>query len=90
MAPTEQTDLSGTYTGSFDCTDAGVSGDTTLTITGNQFTLADGKTGRIVASTTQGYTGVAMQFGESTAATATAPATVPQLSRCEQRNRATV
>jgi hypothetical protein len=79
MATTEQTDLSGTYTGAFDCTDAGVSGDTTLTITGNQFTLADGKTGRIVASTTQGYTGVAMQFGESTAATATTPATVPTI-----------
>lgn len=79
MATTEPTDLSGTYTGTFDCSDAGVSGDTTLTITGNQFTLGDGKTGRIVASTTHGYTGVAMQFGESTAATATSPATVPTI-----------
>lgn len=66
MAPSEQTDLSGTYTGVFDCPDAGVSGETTLTITGNQFTLSDGKTGRITAVTTRGYTGVAMQFGEST------------------------
>jgi hypothetical protein len=78
-APTEQTDLSGTYTGTFDCADAGLSGDTTLTITGNQFTLADGKTGRIVASTTHGYTGVAMQFGESTASTPTHAGTVPTI-----------
>ena len=78
-ATTEQTDLSGTYQGTFDCADAGVTGDTTLTITGNQFTLADGKTGRILAATTRGYTGVAMQFGESTAATATQPATAPTI-----------
>jgi hypothetical protein len=64
--PTEQTDLSGTYTGTFDCPDAGVSGETTLTVTGNQFTLADGKSGRIVAATTRGYTGATMQFGELT------------------------
>lgn len=60
----EQTDLSGTYAGTFECADAGVTGPTTLTITGNQFTTADGKSGRIVAATTHGYTGVAMQFGE--------------------------
>ncbi|HEV7472901.1 MAG TPA: hypothetical protein VGN90_02560 [Pyrinomonadaceae bacterium] len=76
---TEQTDLSGTYTGTFDCADAGVSGESTLTITGNQFTLPDGKTGRIVASTTRGYTGVAMQFGESTAVTGNQPATMPTI-----------
>jgi hypothetical protein len=64
---TEQTDLSGTYTGTFNCEPAGVSGETTLTITGNQFSLSDGKSGRIVASTTRGYTAVAMQFGETTA-----------------------
>jgi hypothetical protein len=63
---TEQTDLSGTYTGTFDCPDAGLSGETTLTITGNQYTLSDGKTGRIVAVTTRGYTGATMQFGEFT------------------------
>jgi hypothetical protein len=71
---TEQTDLSGTYTGTFECADAGVTGPTTLTITGNQFALADGKTGRIVASTTHGYTGVAMQFGELVVATSGQPA----------------
>lgn len=63
---TEQTDLSGTYAGTFDCSDAGLTGENTLTITGNQFTTSDGKSGRITAATTRGYTGVAMQFGELT------------------------
>src|SRR6266498_785212 len=76
---TEQTDLSGTYTGTFDCSDAGVNGETTLTITGNQFTLADGKSGRIVAATTRGYTGVAMQFGEFIPATGTSAASTPTI-----------
>jgi hypothetical protein len=76
---TEQTDLSGTYTGTFDCGDAGLTGDTTLTITGNQFTTSDGKSGRITAATTHGYTGVAMQFGEFTPATGTTPAVVPTI-----------
>lgn len=66
-----QTDLSGTYTGTFNCEAAGLMGDTTLTITGNQFTTADGKSGRIVASTTGGYTAVALQIGESTPAATT-------------------
>jgi hypothetical protein len=60
----EQTDLSGTYAGTFSCEDAGINGETTLTITGNQFTTSDGKTGRIVATTTSGYTAVALQLGE--------------------------
>jgi hypothetical protein len=74
---TEQTDLSGTYTGTFDCSDAGVSGETTLTVTGNQFTLTDGKSGRIVASTTRGYTAVAMQFGELATTPTAQPGTPP-------------
>ena len=73
----EQTDLSGTYTGTFECTDAGVTGPTTLTITGNQFTTADGKSGRIVATTTHGYTGVAMQFGEVVMPAPGQPANAP-------------
>src|ERR1041384_681909 len=76
-AATEQTDLSGTYTGAFDCSDAGLTGDTTLTITGNQFTLSDGRTGRIVGSTTHGYTAVALQMGESVAGSGGQPGSVP-------------
>lgn len=60
---TMQVDLSGTYTGTFvNCDAAGLSGETTLTITGNQFTTADGKSGRIIASKTRGYTAVALQM----------------------------
>src|SRR6266851_4048927 len=79
MAQTEQTDLSGTYTGNFNCDDVGLTGDTTLTINGNQFTTADGKTGRIVASTTRGYTAVALQTGDIATPTAGTPATTPQI-----------
>lgn len=71
-----QTDLSGTYTGNFNCEALGLTGETTLTITGNEFTTADGKTGRIVASTTGGYTAVALQMG-GTGPAATTPATTP-------------
>ena len=73
-SPTEQTDLSGTYAGTFNCDALGLTGDTTLTITGNQFTTAEGKSGRIVASTTRGYTAVAFQVGELATGAATAPA----------------
>jgi hypothetical protein len=73
-AQSVQTDLSGTYAGTFKCDDIGLTGDTTLTINGNQFTTADGKSGRIVASTTGGYTAVALQMGDPTAA---APGTTP-------------
>ena len=66
-----QMDLSGTYAGTFNCESVGLMGDTTLTITGNQFTTADGKTGRIVASRSGGYTAVALQMGEPTATTPT-------------------
>ena len=58
-----QVDLSGTYAGTFaNCDAAGLNGDTTLTITGNQFTTTDGKTGRIIASKSRGYTAVALQM----------------------------
>jgi hypothetical protein len=60
---TTQVDLSGTYTGRFvNCDAGGLSGEQTLTITGNQFTTADGKSGRIIASKTRGYTAVALQM----------------------------
>jgi outer membrane biosynthesis protein TonB len=84
MTMTEQPDLSGTYTGTFTCDELGLTGDTTLTITGNQFTTADGKTGRIVASKSGGYTAVALQVGEMattppTGAAAGTPATAPMI-----------
>ena len=64
MPESPQLDISGTYEGTFNCPDAGVTGEQTLTITGNTFTLSDGKSGRITSATTRGYTGVTMQFGE--------------------------
>jgi hypothetical protein len=60
---TTQVDLSGTYTGTFvNCDAGGLSGEQTLTINGNQFTTADGKSGRIIASRSRGYTAVALQM----------------------------
>ncbi len=73
-AQTAPPDLSGTYTGTFDCAAVGLTGDTTLTITGNQFTTAEGKTGRIVASNSGGYMAVALQVGDATTA-----GTTPQI-----------
>jgi hypothetical protein len=76
----EQTDLSGTYTGNVNYPDGGLTGDGTLTITGNNFTLASGTqniTGRVVATTTCGYTAAAMMLGEPTTSTPGQPAPQP-------------
>lgn len=63
MGQTSQVDLSGTYTGTFvNCDAAGLNGETTLTISGTEFTTADGKKGRVIASRTKGYTAVALQL----------------------------
>ena len=65
----EEADLSGTYTGTIDYPEAGMTGDATLTITGKEFTLTAGSTtqsGRITAETTCGYTGATMMFGDLT------------------------
>lgn len=75
-ATTTQVDLSGTYAGTFNCEAAGLVGDTTLTINGNEFTTADGKSGRITASKTAGYTAVALQVNTATPA---APSTIISL-----------
>ena len=84
---TTQTDLSGTYTGTFRCEAAGLTGDTTLTINGNEFTTSDGKTGRIVASTTGGYTAVALSMPGSDP---TAAPTVISMRGHKRGNRLTL
>src|SRR5215210_8357154 len=86
-AQTVQTDLSGTYAGTFNCEAIGLTGETTLTINGNEFTTADGKTGRIVASTTGGYTAVALQMA---GADATAAPTIISMRARKSGNRLTL
>lgn len=64
----EQTDLSGTYTGRVTMTGGHeMSGEGTLTITGNTFTLAVdtmNHSGRVTAVTTRGYTGASFFFSD--------------------------
>lgn len=86
-ANTTQVDLSGTYAGTFNCEAAGMVGDTTLTINGNEFTTADGKSGRITASKTAGYTAVALQVN---GADATATPTVVSLRAKKSGNKLTL
>ncbi|MDQ2975934.1 MAG: hypothetical protein M3R69_11065 [Acidobacteriota bacterium] len=65
----EQADLSGNYSGKINYPDASLTGDATLTITGNDFTLtsaSETQTGRITAVTTCGYTAATMMFGNLT------------------------
>jgi hypothetical protein len=81
----EQTDLSGTYTGKVNYPEASLTGNATLTITGNNFSLAAGSTtqsGRVTAVTTCGYTGVTMMFGDLTPPTPSPnpPAALPAFS----------
>jgi hypothetical protein len=69
--PTQQepADLSGTYSGTVSYPDGNLSGDATLTITGNQLTLESGGStvsGRITAVKTCNYIGATIMFGEST------------------------
>ena len=76
----EQTDLSGTYTGTANYAEGGLSGETTLTITGNNFTMTSGSStqeGRVVAVTTCNYTAVTMMFGKEQVSTATGPQPAP-------------
>lgn len=81
----EQTDLSGTYTGTVNYAEGGISGDATLTITGNDFTMTSGQMsqeGRVVAVTTCNYTAVTMMFGkgQTTASTGSQPPALPAVS----------
>ena len=76
----EQADLSGTYKGKINYPDGGMTGDATLTITGNNFTMAVGsatQSGRITAVTTCGYTGATMMFGDLTPPNPTKPPPPP-------------
>ena len=83
----EPADLSGTYTGTINYPGGNLTGDATLTINGNEFTLTSGsttKTGRISAVKTGGYTAVAMTFGDLAAKpgqTTTPPQTVSLRAR---------
>lgn len=81
----EQTDLSGTYTGTANYAEGGLSGEATLTISGNSFTMTSGSAtqeGRIVAVTTCNYTAVTMMFGKEqvSAARGTQPPPLPAVS----------
>jgi hypothetical protein len=79
----EQTDLSGTYTGTINFAEASLTGEATLTITGNEFAITTptgSQSGRITAITTRGYTGVAMRFNDLTAPGGT-PLTVSARAR---------
>jgi len=87
---TQQVDLSGTYAGTFNCEEAGLVGDTTLTITGNEFTTADGRKGRIMASKTSGYTAVALQVSPADATAPAAGAKVISLRGKKSGNKLTL
>ncbi len=81
----EQTDLSGTYTGKADHGNGQPPQATTLTITGNNFTMTSGSethSGRITAVTTCGYIGVTMMMGDLTPPTPSPnpPAALPAVS----------
>ena len=69
--PTQQepADLSGTYNGTVNYPDGNLSGDATLTITGNQFSLESGGStlsGRVTAVKTCNYIGATLSIGEAT------------------------
>ena len=87
---TQQVDLSGTYAGTFNCEEAGLMGDTTLTITGNEFTTADGRKGRIIASKSRGYTAVALQVNPSDPSAPAAGAKVISLRAKKSGNKLTL
>jgi hypothetical protein len=82
----EQTDLSGSFTGTVDYPEGGLSGPATLTITGNNFTITpegggSPVSGRVTAVTTRGYIAVTMMFGDTTPpAAGQAPPPLPAVS----------
>ncbi len=66
-------DLSGIYTGKLNYPDGNMTGDATLTITGNTFTVSGGggsdATGTLSARSWPGYTALSMRFGDTLPAT---------------------
>src|SRR6185503_13187092 len=87
---TQQVDLSGTYAGTFNCEEAGLVGDTTLTITGNEFTTSDGRKGRLTASKTSGYTAVAIQISPADPGATTAMSKVISMRARKSGNKLTL
>lgn len=64
------TDLTGTYTGTIDFPERGLTGEATLVVIGNQYNLKIGSelfSGSITAVTTRGYTAVAIELGPTKA-----------------------
>ena len=65
-------DLSGTYTGTINYPDGGMTGEATLTLTGNTFTITAGsatQNGTLSARSWPGYTALSMRFGDTLPAT---------------------
>ena len=65
-------DLSGTYTGTINYPEGGMTGEATLTITTNTFTITAGsatQSGTLSARSWPGYTALSMRFGETFPAT---------------------
>jgi hypothetical protein len=65
-------DLSGTYTGTINYPEGGMTGEATLTITSNTFTITAGsatQNGTLSARSWPGYTALSMRFGETFPAT---------------------
>ncbi len=65
-------DLSGTYTGTINYAEGGMTGDATLTLTSNTFTITAGSataSGTLSARSWPGYTALSMRFGDTLPAT---------------------
>jgi hypothetical protein len=81
-----QADLSGTYTGTVNYPEGGMTGPATMTITGTQFSITPegggaAVNGTITAVTTRGYTGATMMFGDRGSVPPTqAPPPLPAVS----------
>ncbi|HEX8634606.1 MAG TPA: hypothetical protein VF703_10690 [Pyrinomonadaceae bacterium] len=65
-------DLSGTYTGTINYAEGGMTGEATLTLTGNTFSITAGSataSGTLSARSWPGYTALSMRFGDTLPAT---------------------